>query len=78
MPKFKKVDKHTIRITVEKSNDVPLVQLVENRRQLLEQKKALETTIKNIDEIIVEAKKLGITAKEIYNPNKPLHKKRKK
>ena len=33
MPKFKKVDKHTIRITVEKSNDVPLVQLVENRRK---------------------------------------------
>lgn len=64
MPKFEKVDEHTIRIIVEKSNDVPLAQMLENKKQLIEQKQALELTLKNIDEIIVEAKKLGITAKE--------------
>ena len=63
MPKFKKVDKHTIRIIVEKANDVPVAQLLDNKKQLLEQKKSLETTIKNIDEILAEAKRLGITAK---------------
>ncbi len=37
-PKFEKVDAHTIRITVEKANDVPLAQLLDNKEQLLEQK----------------------------------------
>ena len=64
MPKFKKVDANTIRIIVEKSNDVPLAQLLDNKKQLLEQKKTLEITLKNIDEILKEAKKLGIVAKE--------------
>jgi len=64
MPKFEKVDANTIRIIVEKSNDVPLAQLLDNKKQLLEQKKVLETTLKNIDEILTEAKKLGIVAKE--------------
>ena len=64
MPKFEKVDKHTIRIIVEKANEVPLAQLLDNKKQLLEQKKALEETLKNINEILAEAKKLGITAKK--------------
>ena len=51
MPKFEKVDANTIRIIVEKSNDVPLAQLLDNKKQLLEQKKVLETTLKNIDEL---------------------------
>ena len=65
MPKFEKVDTHTIRIIVEKADDVPLAQLLNNRKQLLEQKKVVEETLKNIDEILVEAKKLGIVAKEL-------------
>ena len=64
MPKFEKVDKHTIRIIVEKADDVSLAQLLDNKKQLLEQKKVVEETLKNIDEILVEAKKLGIVAKE--------------
>jgi len=74
MPKFEKADANTIRIIVEKANDVPLSQLVDNRKKLLEQKEQLrkdlakneemiDQTIKNIDEILEEAKKLGITVK---------------
>lgn len=67
MPKFEKVDKNTIRIIVERAEDVPLAKLVENRVTLLEQKKNIEQTLKNLDEILAEAKKLGIVAK----PKKP-------
>ena len=74
MPKFEKADANTIRIIVEKANDVPLSQLVDNRKKILEQKEQLrkdlakneemiDQTIKNIDEILEEAKKLGITVK---------------
>lgn len=63
-PKFEKVDAHTIRIVVERAEDVPLAKLVENRVTLLEQKKAIEQTLKNLDEILEAGKKLGIVAKE--------------
>ena len=64
MPKFEKVDKHTIRIIVERAENVPLAKLVDNKEKILAQKKVLETTLKNLDEILTEAKKLGITAEE--------------
>ena len=75
MPKFEKVDAHTIRIIVEKFDDVPLTELLDNRKKMVAQKeqlkkdvlaqeKMVDQTIKNIDEILAEAKKLGITAKE--------------
>lgn len=81
-PKFEKVDGHTIRIVVEKIDEVPLAKLLENREKLLEYKKTLKEqlketiakiqeqedavnqSLKNIDEILAEAKKLGIVAKE--------------
>lgn len=70
-PKFEKVDAHTIKIIVEKADAVPLSQLISNREQLLEQKKMIEDTLKNIEEIIENATKLGITpeAKD-KNPKK--------
>lgn len=64
MPKFKKVDKHTIRIIIEKANDVPLIQLLDNKKELLEQKLMIEDRLKDIEKVLAEAKKLGITAKE--------------
>lgn len=74
-PKFEKVDANTIRIIVEKFDDVPLTELLDNRKKMVAQKeqlkkdvlaqeKMVDQTIKNIDEILAEAKKLGITAKE--------------
>lgn len=73
-PKFTKVDEHTIRITIEKSNDVPLSQILENKKTLLEQKeqlkqqfltgeKQIDQTLQNIEEILTKAKELGIVAK---------------
>ena len=64
MPKFEKVDKNTIRIIVERAEDVPLAKLVENRATLLEQKKTIEERLKNVDQVLATAKKLGIVAKK--------------
>ena len=70
-PKFQKTDAHTIKITVEKSNDVPLSVIMQNREKLLEQRAQIEVALKNIDEILESAKKLGITAKEkVKDPKK--------
>jgi len=64
MPKYEKVDNHTIKIIVEKANEVSLQQIVDNRTKLIEQKKLIEETLKNVEEILKEAKKLGITVEE--------------
>jgi ATP-dependent Clp protease ATP-binding subunit ClpA len=75
-PKFEKVDDNTIRIIVEKIQNVPLSQIIDNREKLLKQKKQMkedvetqekiiDQTIKNIDEVLAEAKRLGIVAKPI-------------
>ena len=63
-PKFEKVDDHTVRIIMEKANDVPLAQIISNRDQLLQQKTMVEEALKNIEEVLATAKKLGITAKK--------------
>lgn len=63
-PKFEKVDKYTIRIILENAKEVPLAQIIANRKQLLQQKKMIEETLEDVDTLLVSAKKLGITAKE--------------
>ena len=63
MPKYEKVDAHTIKIIVEKSQNVPLFQIIENKKKLLEQKAQIEATLINIDNILGEARKLKITPK---------------
>lgn len=70
-PKFEKVDAHTIKIILEKSDNVSLAQVMVNRKKLLEQKAMIEETLKNVEELIAEAKKLGITPRkrmEFPNP----------
>lgn len=62
-PKFEKVNTNTIRIIVEQAQEVSLDKIVANRKVLLEQKEQLELTLKNIDEILANAKRLGIVAK---------------
>ena len=74
MPKFKKIDAHTIRIIVEKANDVPLIQLLDNKKELLEQKEMIEDRLKNIENVLIEAKKLGITASKIKDRTKDITK----
>jgi hypothetical protein len=73
-PKFSKVDAHTIRITIEDSKEVSLIDLINNRERLLTQKKQMQedlkkqeklidNAVKNIDKILASAKEMGITAK---------------
>ncbi len=74
MPKFEKVNDHTIKIIVEQEQAVPLFQIVENKKKLLTQKKQIESALNNIDEILKNAEKLGITAVPTQPP-KPKEKK---
>lgn len=70
--RYEKVDDHTIRIIVEKSENIPVARLLENKQKIREAIKNLEAdlkaekerslkVIKNIDEMIAKAKELGIT-----------------
>jgi len=61
MPKYAKVDEHTLKITVEKSNNVTVTHLLQNRIGVQDEYDRLGQVLKNIDEMLVEAKKLGIT-----------------
>jgi len=45
-PKFEKADDNTIRIIIEKVDEVPLAKLIENRKKLLEYKKTLQEQLK--------------------------------
>lgn len=63
MPKYEKVDAHTIKVIIEKAEDVPITRLLENKKQFLGEKARIERVLKNIDEMLAEAKKLGITPK---------------
>lgn len=73
--KLEKVDANTIRVTVENVNEIPLQKIVENKEQLLKQKeelkrnyevqtKQVDQTLEKIENVLKEAKKLGITAKK--------------
>ena len=66
-PKFEKVNDNVIRIIIEKSDEVSLARILENKKQLLKNKEQIleqlglvEKTLKNIEEIIVAAKELGV------------------
>ena len=62
--RYEKVDANTIKIIIEKENNFPLSAIMQNREQLLKKKAQTEEALKNIDEIIENAKRLGITPKE--------------
>ena len=79
-PRFSKKDDYTIRITIDKIDEVPLAQLIKNKEQLIEGRKkmyqavkdqeiVITKRIKDIDEILAKAKTLGIVAKPV--PEKP-------
>jgi hypothetical protein len=67
-PKFEKVNAHTIRVIKEEASDVPLDKLLEAKQQLEDQKTIIEERLKNINRILQEATKLGVTPKpEVKN-----------
>ena len=63
-PRFEKVDANTIRIVLEKVQEVPLANILETKKQLEEKLAQLTETLKNVNEIIENAEKLGIVAEE--------------
>lgn len=69
-PRYEKVDANTIKIVIEKAQDVPLYQIIENKKKLLEQKAQIESTLESIEKILAEAKKLKITPKVPKLPKK--------
>ena len=84
-PTFAKVDDHTIKITVEKVDSVPLAQVLANKTQLeLQRQKDTQEyeakmaqydgILENINAILESAKKLGITAKVPPAPKAPAKK----
>ena len=65
MDRYEKVDAYTIRVIQEKASDVALVNLIKSRDQMFEDIKGLKARAKSLEVIIIEAKKLGITPKEV-------------
>ena len=63
-PKFEKVNDNTIRIIVERAEEVSLVKLIETKKQLEEKKTQIEASLININEILENATKLGIVPEE--------------
>ncbi len=63
-PKFEKVNEHTIRIINEKADEVKLSNLLENKKQIEDKIAQLQQVLKNVNEILDNAKELGITAEE--------------
>jgi hypothetical protein len=63
-PKYEKVDDNTIRIIVEKADNVSLSKLIETKKAIEAKLIQLQTTLDNINEILKNAEKMGIVAKE--------------
>jgi len=63
-PKFEKVNDNTIRIIVERADEVSLAKLIETKKQLEEKKTQIEASLININEILENATKLGIVPEE--------------
>jgi len=69
-PKYEKIDEHTIRIIIEKGDNVPLSKLIENKKIIEEKIKQMQDTLNSINEILTEAEKMGITSEELKEGTK--------
>lgn len=61
MAKYKKVDAHTIRIIIEKADDVPVATLLKNLKHFEQERDKINKIIDNINEILQKAVELEIT-----------------
>ena len=61
-PKFEKATDNTIRIITENVQEVSLAKVLETKKQLEEKIAQLAETLKNVNEVIENAEKLGISA----------------
>ncbi len=59
-PRYEKVDNYNVKIVIESPNVVSLSKLLENKKHFEEQIKKYQTQLDFCNEVIEEAKKLGI------------------
>ena len=64
LPRFEKATDNVIRIISEKVDEVPLSQLIDNKKKLEEKIAQMQDVLKNINEILENAEKLGIVPEE--------------
>ena len=64
MPRYEKVDAHTIRIIQERATEVDLANLLKSKSDIENNLKILQKQLEIHEEMIAEAKKLGITPKQ--------------
>ena len=64
LPRFEKATDNVIRIISEKVDEVPLVNLLENKKTIERKIAEMQEVLKNINEIIENAEQLGIVAEE--------------
>ncbi len=61
--RYEKVDKHTIKLITENATNIDLGDLIKTRQLFIEKIEDLNVRLQNTNEIIAEAKKLGIIPK---------------
>ena len=61
MPKYEKVNNHTIRIIIEKAEEVPITRLIKNLKDLEQERDRINKVIDNINDILHKAIELKIT-----------------
>ncbi len=62
--RYEKVDEKTIRFIIEKPTEVTIAHLLANKKELIAQRNQLDKTISSIDEILDNARILGIDVNE--------------
>lgn len=70
--KYEKASEHVIRVIIEKAQEVDLTTLLKNRKVVKDDIDTLNQRLADIDEVLAQAKVLGITEEEKdVNPQKP-------
>lgn len=63
-PKYERVNDNTIRIIVEKADEVSMTKLIETKKQIEEKLVQLKQTLESINDILNNAEQLGINLEE--------------
>ena len=63
-PKYEKVNDTTIKVIVEKGDEVPISKLLENKKLITEKIEQMQATLNAINEILIVADMMGIVAEE--------------
>ena len=62
--RFEKADDNTLRLILERVENVPMATLISNKKQLEEKIAEFQRVLDNVNEMLEEATKLGIVPKK--------------